>query len=124
MGPHHDGELIAQAASFSEDLVLFDTDATAQGSGLRAQDSEIKATWDALVLGTRDYVRKCGFSKALVGLSGTNAQISGHEFGVRLDTATGVPIRYGINVDNYGPHTATGMDTAISIMGGTAGGSH
>ena len=26
--------------------------------------------WDALVLGTRDYVRKCGFSKALVGLSG------------------------------------------------------
>ena len=34
-------------------------------------DSEdIRATWDALVLGTRDYVRKCGFSKALVGLSG------------------------------------------------------
>jgi hypothetical protein len=62
-------------------------------------------------------------SSAVVGLSGTNAQISGHEFGVRLDTATGVPIRYGINVDNYGPHTATGMDTAISIMGGAAGGS-
>ena len=26
--------------------------------------------WNALVLGTRDYVRKCGFSKVLVGLSG------------------------------------------------------
>jgi hypothetical protein len=64
-----------------------------------------------------------GVSSALVGPSGTNAQISGHEFGVRLETATGVPIRYGINIDNYGPHTATGMDTAISIMGGTAGGS-
>ena len=31
---------------------------------------DIAATWSALVLGTRDYVRKCGFSKALVGLSG------------------------------------------------------
>jgi NAD+ synthase (glutamine-hydrolysing) len=31
---------------------------------------DIAATWDALVLGTRDYVRKCGFSKALVALSG------------------------------------------------------
>ena len=31
---------------------------------------DIAATWNALVLGTRDYVRKCGFTKALVGLSG------------------------------------------------------
>jgi NAD+ synthase (glutamine-hydrolysing) len=31
---------------------------------------ETAAIWDALVLGTRDYVRKCGFSKALVALSG------------------------------------------------------
>jgi NAD+ synthase (glutamine-hydrolysing) len=31
---------------------------------------DIAATWDALVLGTRDYVRKCGFFKALVALSG------------------------------------------------------
>jgi NAD+ synthase (glutamine-hydrolysing) len=33
-------------------------------------DDDIPATWSALVLGTRDYVRKCGFSRALVGLSG------------------------------------------------------
>ena len=26
--------------------------------------------WDALVLGTRDYVRKCGFSSVVLGLSG------------------------------------------------------
>ena len=31
---------------------------------------ETAALWNALVLGTRDYVRKCGFSKALIGLSG------------------------------------------------------
>jgi NAD+ synthase (glutamine-hydrolysing) len=31
---------------------------------------DIDAVYSALVLGTRDYVRKCGFSKALVALSG------------------------------------------------------
>lgn len=31
---------------------------------------DLGAVYDALVLGTRDYVRKCGFSKALVALSG------------------------------------------------------
>ena len=31
---------------------------------------DIPAVYSALVLGTRDYVRKCGFSKALVALSG------------------------------------------------------
>ena len=31
---------------------------------------DVAEMWDALVLGTRDYVRKCGFSKVLVGLSG------------------------------------------------------
>ena len=35
-----------------------------------AEVDEIAATWKALVLGTRDYVRKCGFKKVLVGLSG------------------------------------------------------
>jgi NAD+ synthase (glutamine-hydrolysing) len=69
------GEVVAQAASFREDLIYFDTDSfdpAAQYAKVGA-DSELEETaaiWDALVLGTRDYVRKCGFSKALVGLSG------------------------------------------------------
>ena len=62
------GELIAQAASFEEDLVVvdpFDAPIVADpGNDDRA------AAYRALVLGTRDYVRKCGFRKALVGLSG------------------------------------------------------
>ncbi len=33
-------------------------------------DSEIEAVYQALRLGTRDYVAKCGFEKAIVGLSG------------------------------------------------------
>jgi NAD+ synthase (glutamine-hydrolysing) len=74
VGPH--GRVIAQAASFVEDLVVFNTDASraaaSADSGIDADHSafEVEATWQALVLGTRDYVRKCGFSKTLVALSG------------------------------------------------------
>ncbi len=65
-----DGSCIAQAASFAEDLVLVDLDAmTGDLHGSRIEDEDA-AIYDALVLGTRDYVRKCGFSKAVVGLSG------------------------------------------------------
>jgi len=64
------GEVVAQAASFTEDLVLFDTDRSSASAPATEDSHDIPATWSALVLGTRDYVRKCGFSKALVGLSG------------------------------------------------------
>jgi NAD+ synthase (glutamine-hydrolysing) len=67
IGP--DGEIIAQANAFEEDLVFADT-ATMTGD-IRPKDHTRDAgIYEALVLGTRDYVRKCGFSKALVGLSG------------------------------------------------------
>ena len=63
-----DGEVVAQAASFVEDLVIFDME-----DDVAAVDpvlDPVATTWMALVLGTRDYVRKCGFSKVLIGLSG------------------------------------------------------
>ncbi len=62
------GELIAQAASFREDLVVLDP-FKAQPIPVTEED-ETEAAYRALVLGTRDYVRKCGFRKALVALSG------------------------------------------------------
>ncbi|NYF89163.1 NAD+ synthase [Tunturiibacter empetritectus] len=64
-----DGHVVARAASFAEDLVVFDT---RDGEAIAAatQVDEVAAMWSALVLGTRDYVRKCGFIKVLVGLSG------------------------------------------------------
>jgi NAD+ synthase (glutamine-hydrolysing) len=63
------GKLAALARSFEEDLILFDTET---GAGdVRPTDPEPdQAAYDALVLGTRDYIRKCGFRSALVGLSG------------------------------------------------------
>ena len=62
------GELIAQAASFSDDLVILDP-FTAPPIQVAPEDDNA-AAYEALVLGTRDYVRKCGFSKVLVALSG------------------------------------------------------
>ncbi len=62
------GELIAQARRFQEDFVLVDTD--------NAQELEYNSNCaehdlhDALVLGLRDYMHKCGFKSAVLGLSG------------------------------------------------------
>jgi NAD+ synthase (glutamine-hydrolysing) len=76
------GEVIAQCKEFSEDLVLVDTlnaepvtishqnEAVAQSATHPSGEAECERTWKALVLGTRDYLRKCGFRKALLGLSG------------------------------------------------------
>ena len=66
------GELIAQAASFAEDLLVLDPFAAVEANTLRPApiDNDTEAAYQALVLGTRDYVRKCGFSKVLVALSG------------------------------------------------------
>jgi NAD+ synthase/NAD+ synthase (glutamine-hydrolysing) len=63
------GKIAAQAKAFEEDLVLFDT-VTSQGDLHEQPAEEIACAYQALVLGTRDYVRKCKFSKAIVGLSG------------------------------------------------------
>ncbi len=63
------GTLIARAKSFEEDLVVFDTEG-AVADIHPAPASEIEAVYKALLLGTRDYMRKCGFKKAIVGLSG------------------------------------------------------
>jgi len=63
------GELAARAAAFAEDLVLYDTE-TQRGDIHPQPEEEIEAVHQALVLGARDYVRKCGFRRVIVGLSG------------------------------------------------------
>jgi NAD+ synthase (glutamine-hydrolysing) len=63
------GRIAAQAKAFEDDLVLFDT-VTSEGDLHDQPTSEVASAFQALVLGTRDYVRKCNFSKTIVGLSG------------------------------------------------------
>ena len=64
-----EGNVAAQAACFEEDLVFFDTE-TGRGDIHPQPREELEYAYRALVLGTRDYMRKCGFQKAIVGLSG------------------------------------------------------
>ena len=64
-----DGKVAERAASFAEDLIVFDTQEDKAYVAAPVKD-ETRELWNALVLGTRDYVRKCGFSKVLVALSG------------------------------------------------------
>src|ERR1019366_8821383 len=64
-----EGSVIASAASFGEDLVVADM-VTAEGDQHANFPEEGGAVYEALVLGTRDYIRKCGFRSVLIGLSG------------------------------------------------------
>jgi NAD+ synthase (glutamine-hydrolysing) len=66
---NREGEVIAQGKSFEEDIIYFDS-ATLEGEMHQQIEGEEASAYAALVLGTRDYVRKCGFGKVIVGLSG------------------------------------------------------
>jgi NAD+ synthase (glutamine-hydrolysing) len=64
-----EGEVMARAKDFEEDLLIFDLNSKEpiiRSSSL----SRIENAKKALVLGIRDYVSKCGFSKVHLGLSG------------------------------------------------------
>jgi len=63
------GRVTASAVSFDEDLVVVDTE-TGTGDQHENLENETEAVYQALVLGTRDYICKCGFRRVLVGLSG------------------------------------------------------
>jgi NAD+ synthase (glutamine-hydrolysing) len=70
-----DGEIVAQAAAFVEELLVVDLERSKRSAmavpEMASEDErEIRDMYEALVLGTRDYIRKCGFSQAIIGLSG------------------------------------------------------
>lgn len=58
--------IMAQALSFAEDMVMYDTE---QGTGEHHINSKDELK-EAIVLGIRDYVRKCGFTKVVIAASG------------------------------------------------------
>ena len=87
-----DGRIAALAKSFDEDLVFFDT-VTGEGDIRPRIGEEIEAVYRALALGTRDYVRKCGFKQVVIGLSGG------------IDSS----LVAAIAVDALGPENVTGV---------------
>lgn len=100
------GSVLAQARSFEEDLIFFDTaEATDRQPAGRSQTGfhpaacEDGAVYNALVLGTRDYVRKCGFQRAIIALSGgvdsaLVAAIAVEALGAENVTGIGMPSSY------------------------------
>jgi len=64
-----DGRLMARGKGFQEDLVVVDL-AEMRGTVENDDFTPESEIWRALVLGTRDYVAKCGFKSVLLGLSG------------------------------------------------------
>jgi NAD+ synthase (glutamine-hydrolysing) len=66
---NREGVIIAQGKSFEEDLIYFDSSDLSGEMHEQIPGDEASA-YSALVLGTRDYMRKCGFQKAIIGLSG------------------------------------------------------
>jgi NAD+ synthetase len=67
------GEMVCRARAFETDLVVVEFDEQQrdlQLSWVAAMPDEDEEIWNALVLGVRDYARKCGFDKVVIGLSG------------------------------------------------------
>jgi NAD+ synthase/NAD+ synthase (glutamine-hydrolysing) len=62
------GEVVARGRSFERDVLICNLSGPPIGPPTDLEpESEV---WRALVLGTRDYARKCGFSRVVLGLSG------------------------------------------------------
>ncbi len=62
------GNVIAQGSGFSEDLLIVESDS--EEDKKYHEGESLENLFQALVMGTRDYVHKCGFQSAVVGLSG------------------------------------------------------
>jgi NAD+ synthase (glutamine-hydrolysing) len=86
------GEIIAHAEGFKEDLIIIDDLSQPGLKGLSPQEPEADV-YDALVMGVRDYATKCGFSSAVLGLSGG------------IDSA----VTAAIAVDALGPKNVLGV---------------
>ncbi len=94
------GEIIAYGKQFEEDLVLFEIDLGGTGPPItpppyREEEEDFKA----LVLGVRDYFRKAGFKKAVIGLSGgidssLTAAIATEALGPENVVGVSMPSRY------------------------------
>ena len=92
------GELAAQAASFAEDLLVLDLGDPCS-AGCAAVPHGAAGMHQALLMGLRDYVRKCSFESVVVGLSGgidsaVVAVLASQALGPEKVLGVGMPSRY------------------------------
>lgn len=93
-----DGRVAAQAKAFEEDLLIVDLDRLDRARK-EPFPEDVASVHDALVLGTRDYVNKCGFSQVVLGLSGgidsaVTAGIAVAALGAQRVHGVALPSRY------------------------------
>jgi NAD+ synthase (glutamine-hydrolysing) len=91
-----DGTVVARAAAFQDEVLVCDLTGGTVASDL-ASDEE--SAYRALVLGTRDYAKKCGFARAVLGLSGgidsaLTAAVAADALGPENVLGVGMPSRY------------------------------
>jgi NAD+ synthase (glutamine-hydrolysing) len=113
IGIDPNGQEVVRAKEFEEDFVVYDVPVRAEvldrasGPVLRSMNQSVDETaYGALVLGLRDYARKCGFSKAVLGLSGgidsaITACLAAAALGPQNVLSVAMPSRYS------SPHSLT-----------------
>jgi NAD+ synthase (glutamine-hydrolysing) len=97
-----DGNVVAQGRAFEEDLLVVDCGkaaVTLEGSNQLRKEDTLSDIYNALVLGLRDYVHKCGFKSVVLGLSGgidsaLTAAIAVAAFGPRHVVGIAMPSRF------------------------------
>ncbi len=98
-----DGAVHARAKFFDEDLLVVDSDSA--NEAVSALPADLDALLDALVLGTRDYARKTGFTDAVLGLSGgidsaLTAVIAARALGPERVLGVAMPSRFTASISN------------------------
>ena len=132
------GDVIARASAFSEEMLLVDIEARGSAAGAvldvsYARDertqvavvvnsvaeplSEIEEIYGALVMGTRDYLRKNGFRSVVLGLSGgidssLVATIAVDAVGARAVRGFAMPSRYS---SEHSVHDAVELARRLDI---------
>lgn len=97
VGP--DGAVRARAAAFTEDMLIVDTEDLPLAPAPPADRADEDEVIDALCLGIRDYMHKCGFKDAVIGLSGgidsaVVAALATRALGPERVTGITMPSRY------------------------------
>ena len=96
------GDVLARGKQFEEDLLVIDIDSESKhppAPPLPDPLPDLEEVYEALTIGTRDYVRKNGFSKVVIGLSGgidstLTATVAADALGPENVTVVTMPSRY------------------------------
>jgi NAD+ synthase (glutamine-hydrolysing) len=112
------GRIVKVGKAFAEDFFVVNTDDLEKKISLY-KENHIEDLYNALVLGLSDYVRKCGFKKAVIGLSGgidsaVVAVIAADAIGRENVTGVAMPSPYSSH-DSVGDARALARNLKIEL---------